>query len=107
MRTPEAHEKHDVREYLRSIGAYFISPTTFGMGISTNDIVVCLPPDGSFWLLEVKREGGKPTVRQQKTAADVERANGCVVAGTAEWIIDNLKAYRAGISREKGTMPYD
>jgi hypothetical protein len=91
MRTPEGHEKHDVRQFLASVGAYSHWPTTFGMGRNTNDGLVCLR--GHFWLVEVKREGKAPTPPQHELGQRVFAAGGRVAWGTASMIIPELEDF--------------
>lgn len=93
MKTPEGYEKDEVKKYLKSIGAFYFSPATGGYGKSgVPDIVACIK--GQFWGIEVKREGKKPTVLQERCLTEIWNAGGLTVCGTAETIIRFLKAYR-------------
>ena len=90
MRTPESWEKKDVDDYLESVGAYIVKPTSGGFGVSGHaDRVVCIK--GMFFSLEVKREGKGPTPIQQRRMEEVEVAGGFAVAGTAEVVIAYIK----------------
>ena len=92
MRTPESVEKEKTKKYLRSIGAYFFSPTTRGFGASgTPDIACCI--FGSFWGLELKREGKKPTAIQNLRMQEIVKAGGNVAWGTATDVIPILERW--------------
>lgn len=92
MRTPESFEKEEVRKYLKSIGAFYCTFTTGGYGRSgTPDIVACI--DGKFWGIEVKREGKKPTISQQRRLDEIRYAGGRAIAGTAKVIIAELERW--------------
>lgn len=93
MRTPESYEKKDVDKYLASIGAYVVKPAAFGYGKSGNaDRVVCIA--GTFWSIEVKRQGKGPTVLQQERMDEVKAAGGMAIAGTAEVVITAIEQWR-------------
>ena len=54
--TPEGKVKKKVKEYLKSIGAWYYMPVSNGMGRSgCPDILVCL--DGRFMAFETKAVG--------------------------------------------------
>ena len=94
MRTPEGFEKDEIKKYLTSIGAYFILPMTFGYGKSGGaDIVACI--DGTFWSIEVKREGKTPTALQNARMEVVYESGGKTAAGTAEVVIRIIKGWLA------------
>jgi len=92
MRTPEGYEKNEVRKYLKSIGAYVFAPVQQGFGVPTVDFLVCI--NGTFWGVEVKKEGGTPTARQIRTANEIMAAGGRVAWGTAGKIIAEIEAWR-------------
>ena len=93
MKTPEGFEKDEIKKYLKSIGAYFISPMTFGYGKSGGaDIVACI--DGTFWSIEVKREGKEPTALQNARIRAVQEAGGMTAWGTAEKVLHHIRAWR-------------
>lgn len=89
MMTPEGREKAKVRAYLKEIGAYVFAPVQQGYGQQTLDILACV--NGTFWGIEVKKEGGKLTARQRLCCNDIIKANGYVAWGTAETIIEAIK----------------
>jgi hypothetical protein len=91
VKTPEGYEKSDVDKFLKSIGAWYCCPTTFGYGPSgTPDRVVC--HNGKFISLEIKREGKGPTVLQNRRMEAIVAAGGIAIWGTAEKVIAELKA---------------
>lgn len=92
MKTPEGYEKDDLDKYLKSIGAYVVKPATFGYGGSGHaDRVVCL--GGTFWSLEVKREGKTPTKLQELRMTEVRRAGGQAAWGTYAKIRTEIEAW--------------
>ena len=92
MRTPESIEKAEIDSFLKSIGAYFISPATYGYGASgTPDRVCCL--GGKFIGIEVKREGKEPTPIQERRMSEIRRAGGVTFWGTAEKVIGEMKQW--------------
>jgi hypothetical protein len=74
MRTPERILKDEVREYLKSIGAYFFMPVQTGYGATTLDFLVCV--GGEFIGLETKAPGKKPSPRQEMVMRQMEAAGG-------------------------------
>lgn len=93
MKTPEGYEKDDVDKYLKSIGAYVVKSATFGYGGSGHaDRVCCI--DGTFWSLEVKREGKKPTKLQELRMAEVLASGGEVAWGVALKITNEIEMWR-------------
>lgn len=94
MKTPEGHEKQKVDAYLASIGAYNAKPMTAGYGASgLSDRLVCIV--GTFWGIEVKREGKEPTVLQNRRMNEIKAAGGNVAWGTADKIIGEIELWRA------------
>jgi Holliday junction resolvase len=93
MRTPEGYEKDEIKKYLKSIGAFFVSPYMAGYGKSgVPDIVACI--GGVFWGIEVKREGKEPTVLQTRRMIEIREAGGMAVAGIAEEVIEIIEQCR-------------
>lgn len=94
MKTPESIEKDAIKDYLRSIGAYFVITTLVGYGKSGNsDILACI--DGRFWSIEVKREGKEPTEIQAARVNEVQAAGGMATWGTAEKVIGEIEQWRS------------
>ena len=92
MKTPEGYEKGDICKYLDKIGAWYFRPTMGPFGkAGVPDIVACI--GGTFWGIEVKREGKEPTPRQVSRMNEINEAGGQTIAGTAERVIDWLKKY--------------
>jgi Holliday junction resolvase len=91
MRTPESYEKADICKYLDSIGAWYFKPTTSGYGKSgVADIIGCYK--GTFFSIEVKREGKEPTKLQWERMQAVETlAGGKAFWGTAEKVIPEFR----------------
>ena len=91
MKTPEKFEKDEIKKYLTSIGAWYTLPYMAGYGKSgVPDIVACIK--GIFFGIEVKREGKVPTPIQLARMAEIEKAGGFAVAGTASVVIAFIKA---------------
>jgi hypothetical protein len=87
MKTPEGYQKADVKKYLDTIRAYHFWPVPGGYGQQGVDCYACI--DGSFWAIEVKKEGvSEPTKRQSLTMKEVETAKGQTVCGDAKTVID-------------------
>lgn len=89
--TPEGKVKKEIKEYLRSIGAYFFLPVQTGYGSSTLDILACV--NGRFVAIEVKQPGGKATVRQKLIIDQIRAAGGtAILADSADevWCRFNL-----------------
>jgi hypothetical protein len=94
MRTPESYEKAEIDQFLVSIGAYVVKPTSSGYGASGHaDRLVCI--EGVFWAIEVKREGKGPTPLQLQRIAEVHAAGGQATWGTAQKVIPEIKAWLA------------
>lgn len=93
MLTPEGHEKKDVDKYLKSVGAYVVKPATYGFGKSGHaDRICCIA--GTFWSLEIKREGAQPTVLQIRRMTEARAAGGKTAWGTAKKIIAEIEKWR-------------
>lgn len=92
MKSPEGFEKDDIKKFLKSLGpeCWFFMPAMNGYGGSgVPDIVGCYR--GSFFGIEVKREGKAPTPIQKRRMQDAREAGGHAFAGTAEVVIANFK----------------
>lgn len=90
MYTPEKIEKLKVKKYLKSIGAWNFSPHMAGRGGSgVPDIIACIK--GTFWGIEVKREGGKLTTLQEARLNQINANGGCSACGTADVIIGAIE----------------
>lgn len=92
MLSPEGYEKKEIDAFLESIGAFVIKPATYGMGKSgASDRVVCIR--GTFWSIEIKREGKQPTALQWQRIEETKKAGGRAVWGTAAMVIPAIKAW--------------
>ena len=90
MKTPEGHEKADVKKYLDTIGAYHFWPVPGGYGKQGVDCYASIK--GVFWAIEVKKDMKTlPTARQRMTLLEVESAGGRTVCGDAAHIIEALR----------------
>jgi len=93
MRTPEGYEKDKIKKHLAFIGAWFCLPYMAGFGKSgVPDILVCYR--GAFVSIEVKREGKKPTVLQQRRMEEISSAGGYALWGTADKVIAAIEHLR-------------
>lgn len=75
--TPEGKVKKQVKEYLKSIGAWYYMPVSNGMGrVGCPDILVCYK--GLFMAFETKAPGKikNVTANQQREIDDIIRVNG-------------------------------
>lgn len=97
MKTPEHFEKAEIDAFLKKLGperAWWFNPYMSGFGKSgVSDKLLCL--NGAFWAIEVKRPGKEPTVIQERRMNEIRRAGGHAVAGTAEVVIAELRAWLA------------
>jgi len=88
MKTPEAYEKDEIAKFFKSLGGECWSYRPFMKGFGKNGV-----PDfvgvykGRFISVEVKREGAKPTPIQERRMAEIRKAGGWTVAGTADVVI--------------------
>ena len=95
MKTPEKYEKEEIRRYLTNSGAWHFSPQNAGFGVSgVPDVVFCWR--GRFGGIEVKREGKGPTPQQRLRLAEIERAGGWPLWGTAQKVIPELRRLMEG-----------
>lgn len=74
--TPEKKVKDAIRAYLKGIGAYYFMPVQMGYGASTLDFLICYK--GRFYGVEAKRDGGKPTPRQESVMQAIVDSGGSV-----------------------------
>lgn len=89
MKSLEGYEKDEIKKYLKNIGAWFCMIPANGYGASGQpDIVACI--EGTFWSIEVKREGKTPTVLQTRRLEEVIKAGGHACWGTAEKVIGEI-----------------
>lgn len=73
--TPEGVVKKQIRDWLKSIGAYCFSPVQMGIGSRTLDLLCCV--QGRFVGIEVKRPGvNEPTKIQALTIKEIAKAGG-------------------------------
>ena len=97
MRTPEWHEKQEIKAFLDKLGpnhCWYFMPLMAGYGKSgVPDIVGCLY--GAFFGIEVKRPGKEPTAIQTRRMREIARTNGIAFAGTADIVIQDLKNWLA------------
>jgi hypothetical protein len=99
--TPEGKVKAKVKDYLKSIGAWYYMPVTNGMGrVGCPDIIVCYK--GLFMAFETKAPGKikNVTPNQEREISDIQRANGlALVVDDVEQVKEaiNAKIIEAGI----------
>ena len=93
--TPEGRVKAKIKDYLRSIGAYFFMPVQTGYGASTLDILCCI--NGWFVGIEVKRPGEVPTRRQKICMMEIDQADGIAFYATS---VDQVKEALRDVLRE-------
>jgi hypothetical protein len=75
--TTERAVKRRIVEALRARGCVVIPQPATPMGVAGRpDLLVCVPPDGRFAALEVKRPGRPATALQLHRLAEVSRAGG-------------------------------
>lgn len=103
--TPEGKVKKQVKEYLKSIGAWYYMPVSNGMGrVGCPDILVCYK--GLFMAFETKAPGKirNVTANQQREIDDILRVNGLArVVDDVEQVKEAIrdKIIQAGISDEE------
>ena len=74
MTTPEGKVKNEVKKTLKKYKAYYHMPVQNGMGSPTLDFIGC--HEGRFFAVETKSLGKKPTLRQQATIIEMQKAKG-------------------------------
>jgi len=73
--TPEGVVKKQIRDWLKSVGAYVFSPVQMGIGSRTLDLLCCIK--GRFVAIEVKRPGvNEPTKIQALCIREIAQAGG-------------------------------
>ena len=73
--TPEAKVKKKVREFLKSVGAYYAMPQGTGFASSgTPDFLVC--KGGLFYGIECKARGNQPTTLQLSHLTKIRECGG-------------------------------
>ena len=91
--TPEGKVKKAVKEYLKSIGAWYYMPVSNGMGrVGCPDILACY--QGRFIAIETKAPGKRKgvTPNQQREIDDILSANGlALVVDDVEQLKEALK----------------
>ena len=103
--TPEGKVKKQVKEYLKSIDAWYYMPVSNGMGrVGCPDILVCYK--GLFMAFETKAPGKikNVTANQQREIDDIQRVNGLArVVDDVEQVKEAIrdKIIEAGISDEE------
>ena len=75
--TPEGKVKQEVRNLLKTYGAYWHSPVQNGMGTPSLDMICCMR--GLYLAIECKSPGKHPTPRQELTMKQIRDAGGRVV----------------------------
>src|SRR4029077_11607362 len=91
MSTPESRAKAKVREVLsRYPSMYTYWPVPSGFGRTNIDVIGCYR--GRFFGIEVKAEGKKPTLKQDREMQSMAHAMGktFVIAGTSDPALDTL-----------------
>lgn len=74
--TPEGKTKNLVKDVLKAHGAYWHCPVQNGMGAPSLDFICCF--NGRYFAVETKAPGKKPTLRQEITISEIEKAGGKV-----------------------------
>lgn len=97
--TPEGKVKKEIKDYLKSIGAYYFMPVQAGYGAPSLDILCCV--NGWFVAIEVKAPGNEPTPRQFATMKAINAADGLAFWATSaahveKALADILKEPRLG-----------
>ena len=106
MATPEKKIKDKAKKILTELGAYFFMPATGGYGASgVPDIIACWK--GTFYGIECKANGNKPTALQMKHLTDIHFDGGISIV-VDETNIDELnsiirKAKNEHRDRRKGS----
>jgi hypothetical protein len=95
MKTPEWHEKQEIKAFLDTLGpdrCWYFMPLMAGYGKSgVPDIMGSLC--GAAFGIEVKRPGKAPTAIQARRMREIARTNGLAWAGTAEDVIPFIKSW--------------
>jgi hypothetical protein len=92
--TPEGKVKQKLKKLLAEYeNIYTFWPVPMGIGETTLDVLGCYR--GRFFAVETKKEGGKPTLRQQTVIENIASAMGktWVIAGLEDPAFDDLRAW--------------
>lgn len=93
--TPEGKVKKAVKEYLKSVGAWYYMPVSNGMGrVGCPDILVCY--NGKFIAIETKAPGKRKNVtpNQQREIDEIAHANGlALVVDDVEQVKEAINAF--------------
>lgn len=87
--TPEGRVKKAVKEYLKSIGAWFYMPVQNGMGVvGIPDLICCV--QGTFVAIETKAPGkvGNTTANQDRQLEGIQKAGGVSL------VVDSVETVR-------------
>lgn len=90
--TPEGKVKKQVKDYLKSIGAWYYMPVSNGMGrVGCPDILACYK--GVFIAIETKAPGKRKNVtpNQQRELDDIISANGLAL------VVDDIEQVKEAI----------
>lgn len=93
--TPEAKVKKAVKEYLKSIGAWYYMPVSNGMGrVGCPDILVCY--EGKFMAFETKAPGKRKNVtpNQEREIDGINSANGLAL------VVDDVEQVKEAINAQ-------
>ena len=99
--TPESKVKKHVKDYLKSIGAWYYMPVSNGMGrVGCPDILVCYK--GVFMAFETKAPGKLKNVtpNQEREIAEINAAGGlAIVVDSVDQVKEAIdaKIIKAGI----------
>lgn len=107
MSTPESKAKAKVREILsRYPSMYTYWPVPSGFGRTNIDVIGCYR--GRFFGIEVKAEGRKPTLKQDREMQFMASAMGktFVVIGEKSPVLDELAAWLNNLRETINDDPY-
>jgi hypothetical protein len=102
--TPEGKVKKHVKDYLKSIGAWYYMPVSNGMGrVGCPDILVCYK--GVFMAFETKAPGKLKNVtpNQEREIAEINAAGGlAIVVDSVDQVKEAIdaKIIKAGIGNQ-------
>lgn len=91
--TPEGKVKKAIKEYLKSIGAWYYMPVSNGMGrVGCPDILVCW--EGRFIAIETKAPGKRKntTPNQDREIDAINSANGLAL------VVDDVEQVKTAFS---------
>lgn len=93
--TPEGKVKKAVKDYLKSIGAWYYMPVSNGMGrVGCPDILACY--NGMFLAIETKAPGKRKNVtpNQQREIDEITHANGLAL------VVDDVDQLKEAINAQ-------